>query len=97
LRRWSLAETVELREPQALEGDSLTRAQGMAIRIETSEPDALGHRVLQSMGAELPEGAAQHFLATAAHRRRLLGAAEKVPDRGVRRRLDAMPDGPHEA
>ena len=49
------------------------------------------------MGTELPEGALQHFLATAAHCRRLVEAAEKVPDRRVRRRLEAMLAGPHEA
>ena len=49
------------------------------------------------MGTELPEGAAQHFLATDAHCRRLVEAAEKVPDRRVRRRLEAMLAGPHDA
>jgi L-serine deaminase len=96
-RLWSLVETVERCEHQALEVDSLTRALELAIRLESSELDALGHRVLQSMGTELPEGALQHFLATAAHCRRLVEAAEKVPDRRVRRRLEAMLAGPHEA
>ena len=96
-RLWSLVETVERCEHQALEVDSLTRARELAIRLESSELDALGHRVLQSMGTELPEGALQHFLATAAHCRRLVEAAEKVPDRRVRRRLEAMLAGPHEA
>jgi hypothetical protein len=96
-RLWALVETVERCERQALEVDSLTRALELAIRLESSELDALGHRLLQSMGAELPEGAARPFIATEAHCRRLVEAAEKVPDRLVRRRLEAMLGGTHRA
>ena len=57
-----------------------------------------GHAgILKSMGTELPEGAAQYFLATDAHCRCLVEAAGKVPDRRVRRCLEAMLAGPHEA
>ncbi len=89
-RLWALVETVEQCEREALGKPSLGRAFELAIRIESSELDALGHRILQSLGADLPEGAARPFAATDAHRRRLAEAAGRISDRRIQRRLQAI-------
>ena len=53
-RLWSLAETVEGYERQALSVESLPRALELAIRLESSELDALGRRLVQLLEADLP-------------------------------------------
>jgi hypothetical protein len=89
-RLWSLVEVVEHCEREAAGTPSLTRALELAITLESSELDVLGHRIVQSLRAELPEGAARPFVAMDAHCRRLAVAAERVPDGKMRRRLEAM-------
>ena len=89
-RLWALVDLVERCEHEAVAVDSLGRALELAIKLESSELDVLGHRVVQSLRAELPEGAARPFLVTDDHRQRLVAAAEKVPDTTLRLRLETM-------
>ena len=96
-RLWALVETVERCEQQARDVKSLARALELAIRLESSELDALGRRVIQSLAADLPEGAMGTFKTTDAHRRHLVEAAGMVPDRRIRGRLNAKLGGPRES
>jgi len=89
-RLWSLAETVEVCERQAQSVDSLPRALELAIRLESSELDALGHRLVHSLEADLPTGAARSFSTLDAHCRRLAGTADRVGDPKLRRRLESL-------
>jgi hypothetical protein len=89
-RLWSLVDVVERCEQEAAAADSLSRALEVAIQLESSELDALGHRIVQSLRAELPDGAARPFAAAGAHRQRLLEAAWKIPDLALRQRLETM-------
>jgi hypothetical protein len=89
-RLWSLVEVVERCEQEAAVADSLARALELALQIESSELDALGHRLVQSLRSELPEGAARPFAAADAHCQRLVEAAGKVPDLKLRQRLETM-------
>ncbi|MFB3820016.1 MAG: hypothetical protein ACE147_20350 [Candidatus Methylomirabilales bacterium] len=89
-RLWSLVEIVERCEQQARDAASLERALDLAIRLESSELDVLGHRLVQSLREELPEGAARPFLPADAPARRLVEAAGKVPDATLRQRLETM-------
>jgi rubrerythrin len=92
-RLWSLVEVVEHCEKEASTVDSLERALELAIQLESSELDALGHRLIQSLRSELPEGAARPFTASANHCQRLVEAAEKVRDLTLRQRLETMLGG----
>jgi hypothetical protein len=92
-RLWALVDVVERCEQAARAVDSLGRALELAIQLESSELDALGHRIVQSLHSELPEGAARPFTAANTHCQRLVEAAEKVPDLTVRQRLEAMLGG----
>ncbi|MBI2162607.1 MAG: hypothetical protein HYU32_00455 [candidate division NC10 bacterium] len=73
--------------------ESLSRALELAIQLESSELDALGHRIVQSLRSELPEGAARPFIAGDTHCQRLVEAAGKVPDLHLRHRLETMLGG----
>ncbi len=92
-RLWSLVDIVERCEQQAAETTSLERALELAIRLESSELDVLGHRLVQSMREELPEGAARPFVSLDEHCQRLVDAAGTLPDAGVRERLQTMLGG----
>lgn len=92
-RLWSLVETVERCEGQSLKVSSLAGALELAIRLESSELGALTHRVVQSLEADLPEGAARSFSAVDAHCRRLAETADRISDRKLRQRLEAMLGG----
>ena len=92
-RLWSLVDVVERCEQEAVATDSLGRALELAIQLESSGLDALGHRIVQSQHAELPEGAARPFAAAETHWQRLLEAAGKIPDSTVRQRLETMFEG----
>jgi rubrerythrin len=92
-RLWSLVEVVEHCERQADSAESLGRALELAIKLESSELDVLGHRIVHSLRAELPEGAARPFIGVDGHCRRLVEAAGKVPDAGLRQRLEALLSG----
>jgi hypothetical protein len=46
-------------EQEAASVDSLAGALELAIQLESSELDALGHRIIGSLRSELPEGAAR--------------------------------------
>ncbi len=96
-RLWALVETVEWCEQQARDVGTLARALELAIRLETSELDTLGRRVIQSLGTDLPEGASQSFTPAEAHYRHLVDAAGKVSDRRIRERLNAMLGGARES
>ncbi len=89
-RLWSLVETVEQCEEQAKHVESLGRALELAIRVESSELDALGHRVVQSVQTDLPEGTARSFAVMGAHYRRLAEAAGRLQDARIRQRLESM-------
>jgi rubrerythrin len=89
-RLWSLVELVERCEGEAEVADSLAPALELAIRLESSELDVLGHRVVQSVRTQVPEGAERTFVATEVLCQRLTAAAERVPDPGLRHRLEAM-------
>jgi hypothetical protein len=89
-RLWSLVEAVERCEGQVAGVASLGRALELAIRLESSELDALSHRVLQSVEATLPEGTARSFVDTSAHRQRLSEAAGHIADSRLRQRLEAL-------
>ena len=92
-RLWSLVDVVERCEQEAAAVDSLGRALELAIQIESSELDALGHRIVQSLRSELPEGATRPFVAADAHCQRLVEAAGKVSDLALRQRLATMLGG----
>jgi len=92
-RLWSLVDVVERCEQEAATADSLSRALELAFQIESSELNALAHRILQSLRSELPEGAARPFAAEDDHCQRLVEAAGKVPDRTLRQRLETMLGG----
>jgi len=96
-RLWALVETVEWCEQQARDVGTLARALELAIRLESSELDALGRRIIQALGTDLPEGATRSFSSTDAHYRHLVEAAGKVSDRRIRERLNAMLGGAHES
>lgn len=89
-RLWSLVERIERCERESVSADTLGRAVELAIRLETSELDLLGHRVVESLRSELPEGAARPFAKTDVQCQRLVTAAEKVPDATLRLRLETM-------
>lgn len=89
-RLWSLVETVERCEELAQDVASLPRALELAIRLESSELDALGHRVLQSVKADVPEGAVGSLAGLGAHRRRLAEAADRTGDRRLRRQVESL-------
>ncbi len=89
-RLWSLVELIERCEREAVAADSLARALELAVRLESSELGVLGHRVVQSVRTEVPEGAERSFVATEVLCQRLTVAAEKVPDPALRHRLEAM-------
>ena len=92
-RLWSLVDVVERCEQEAAATDSLGRALELAIQLESSGLDALEHRIVQSLHAELPEGAARPVASGDAHWQRLLEAAGKIPDSKLRHRLEAMFEG----
>ncbi|MBI2117024.1 MAG: hypothetical protein HYT85_18360 [candidate division NC10 bacterium] len=92
-RLWSLVDVVERCEQEAAAVESLSRALELAIQLESSELDALGHRIVQSLRSELPEGAARPFIAGDTHCQRLVEAAGKVPDLHLRHRLETMLGG----
>jgi rubrerythrin len=92
-RLWSLVDVVERCEQEASAVESLSRALELAIQLESSELDALGHRIVQSLRSELPEGAARPFIAADSHCQRLVEAAGKVPDLTLRQRLETMLGG----
>jgi hypothetical protein len=89
-RLWSLVERIERCEHDAVAAKSLGRAVELAIQIESSELALLGHRVVESMRTELPEGAARPFVETDVQCQRLVAAAKKVPDTTLRVRLETM-------
>jgi rubrerythrin len=89
-RLWALVELVEQCGREAEMADSLARALELAIRLESSELDVLGHRVVQSVRSEVPEGAERSFAASNALCQRLTVAAGKVSDLRLRHRLEAM-------
>lgn len=89
-RLWSLVDVVEHCEREAAQAIPLARALELAITLESSELDVLGHRIVQSIREELPEGAAQPFGAVDAHCQRLSVAAERVADGRMRQRLESM-------
>lgn len=92
-RLWSLVDVVDRCEQEAVAADSLQRALELAIQLESSELDVLGHRIVQSLRAELPDGAARPFAAVDAHCQRLVEAAEKLQDTRLRQRLETMLGG----
>jgi hypothetical protein len=92
-RLWSLVDVVERCEQEAAAVDSLARALELAIQLESSELDALGHRIIGSLRSELPEGAARPFAGADDHCQRLVQAAGKVPDLTLRQRLETMLGG----
>ena len=92
-RLWSLVEIVERCEQQAATATTLERALELAIRLETSELDVLGHRIVQSLRAELPEGAARPFIALDSRCHRLVEAAGQLSDVSLRQRLETMLGG----
>ena len=89
-RLWSLVERIERCERESVTVDSLGRAVELAIQLESSELDLLGHRVVESLRTELPEGAARPFAETDVQCQRLVAAAGKVPDTTLRLRLETM-------
>lgn len=89
-RIWSLVDVVEHCEQETGRLDSLARALELAITLESSELEVLGHRIVQSVRDELPEGAARPFAAQEAHCRRLVVAADRVADRRMRQRLETI-------
>jgi hypothetical protein len=89
-RLWALVDLVERCEQEAGAVHSLERALELAAQLETSELDPLGHRIVESVRGELPEGAARPFLPPEDHHRRLVEAAGKVENRRLRQRLETM-------
>jgi hypothetical protein len=92
-RLWALVETVERCERQGEDVTSLAGALELAVRLETSELGALSYRIVQSLGADLPEGAARSFSGADAHARRLAEAADQIADRKLRQRMEDMLGG----
>lgn len=92
-RLWSLVETVERCERQAAGVTSLAGALELALRLESSEMGALSYRIVQSLEADLPEGAARSFSGADTHARRLAEAADGISDRKLRQRVDDMLGG----
>jgi hypothetical protein len=92
-RMWSLVETVERCERQAADVTSLAGALELALRLESSELGALSYRIVQSLGADLPEGAARSFSGVDAHARRLAEAADRISDRKLRQRVEDVLGG----
>lgn len=95
-RLWSLVETVERCERQAADVTSLRGALELALRLESSELGALSYRLVQSLAADLPEGATRSFSGLEAHARRLADAADGIPDRKLRQRVEDMLGGSRE-
>jgi len=89
-RLWGLVDLVERCEQEAGAVQELERALELAAHLETSELDPLGHRIVQSVRPELPDGAARAFLAHEDHHRRLVQAAGKVTNHRVRQRLETL-------
>jgi rubrerythrin len=89
-RLWTLVERVERCEHEAEAAQSLGRAVELAIQLETSELDVLGHRIVESLRTELPEGVARPFVETDSQSQRLVAAVERVPDARLRLRLETM-------
>mgnify|MGYP005817838203 CR=1 FL=1 len=87
-RLWALVETVERCERQAADVTSLAGALELAVRLESSELGALSYRIVQSLEADLPEGAARFFSGADAHARRLAEAADRISDRKLRQRME---------
>jgi len=92
-RLWSLVDVVERCEQEAASADALGRALELAFQIESSELNALAHRIIESLRAELPEGAGRLFAAEDDHCQRLVKAAGKISDRALRQRLETMLGG----
>lgn len=92
-RLWSLVDVVERCEQEAASADALGRALELAFQIESSELNALAHRIIESLRAELPEGAGRLFAAEDDHCQRLVKAAGKISDRTLRQRLETMLGG----
>jgi len=67
-----IVDLVERCEQEASAVQGLERALELAVQLETSELDPLGHRIVDSVRTELPEGAARSFLAPEDHHRRLV-------------------------
>jgi hypothetical protein len=95
-RLWTLVETVERCEQQALAADGLGRALEVAIRLESSELNVLSRRILQSLEADLPDGAAGSFVGADTHHRRLVETAGHLGDGKLRQRLETMLGGSRE-
>ena len=89
-RLWALVDLVEHCEQEASAVQGLERALELAVQLETSELDPLGHRIVDSVRTELPEGAARSFLTPEDHHRRLVTAARKVTNTRLRQRLETM-------
>jgi hypothetical protein len=89
-RLWALVETVERCEQQALAADGLGRALEVAIRLESSELNALTRRIIQSVAADFPEGADRSFVGADTHHRRLAETAGHLGDGKLRQRLETM-------
>jgi rubrerythrin len=89
-RLWTLVERVERYEHEAAAAQSLGRAVELAIQLELSELDVLGHRIVESLRPELPEGVARPFAEMGTQCQRLVAAVEKVPDATLRLRLETM-------
>ena len=89
-RLWSLVDVVERCEQEAASADALGRALELAFQIESSELNALAHRIIESLRAELPEGAGRLFAAEDDHCQRLVKVAGKISDRTLRQRLETM-------
>lgn len=95
-RLWTLVETVERCEQQALLADGLGRALEVAIRLESSELNVLSRRILQTLEADLPEEAARSFVGADTHHRRLTEAAGQIGDRKLRQRVETLLGGSRE-
>lgn len=96
-RLWALVETVERCERQAADITSLAGALELALRLESSELGALSYRLVQSLAADLPEGATRSFSGVDAHARRLADAAGGLSDRRLRQRVEEMLGGTRES
>ena len=92
-RLWSLVETVERCEQQAADVTSLAGALELALRLESSELGALSYRIVQSLEADLPEGAARSLSRLDAHARRLADAADGISDDKLRQRVNDIRGG----
>ncbi len=92
-RLWALVETVERCEQQAADATSLAGALELAVRLESSELGALSYRIVRSLEADLPEGAARSFSGADAHARRLAEAADRISDHRLRQRMEEILGG----